>query len=332
MKLDTVDKNQKNDKPIVHLYMRGACGNQFFQYAFARNLVEQLNADLEINYHYVRIDKNLWEGSDNLLCDFNVMPYAYKTGIDKGIIIITLIRWIRNVLRLKDFRIRTYKAMVRWADILSGFGIYYFDAAYYPFKPCNKKNIYVFGYFESAKYFGDIDGKIKEELAPIHNTLKSNSKMLDTICTNQSVCVTIKRQDIENDKISSIYDYSMEYFYSGIEYIKSKVENPVFVIFSDDIQWCKSNLRIDGTVIYENEGNPIWEKIRLMSSCKHFIIHNSTFSWWVQHLSDNPNKIVIAPSLWMKRNDQPIDIYEDNWVFLDGSGKIAMSKEDNYFG
>ncbi len=311
----------------IHLYMQGACGNQFFQYAFVRTIQEQIGGELILNYHHIKGSKNIWPGSDNLLKDFNVTPYTYESKLGFGGVVFKIIRAIRIVLGLKDFNPRTYRAMVKCADFLSSLGIYYFDAAYYPFKIQRRKNIYVHGYFESPRYFKSIDRQICNELKPTLEMSGPCLELYNRIISSNAVCITIKRQDIENKKISDIYTYSAEYFYKGIEIVKERVECPVFFIFADDINWCRENIKIDGEVYFENEGNTIPEKIKLMSSCKHYIIHNSTFSWWVQHLSRSEDKIVIAPSKWMNRNDQPIDIYEEGWIYLTDKGEITSSHE-----
>ena len=102
--------------------------------------------------------------------------------------------------------------------------------------------------------------------------------------------------------------------------MKEKIDNPLFVVFSDDIEWVKENMDFGASAIYEDGTDPLYEKIRLMSSCKHFIISNSTFSWWVQYLSTNKKKIVIAPKKWKniayKKDTGKLDIYEDFWILL----------------
>ena len=61
----------------------------------------------------------------------------------------------------------------------------------------------------------------------------------------------------------------------------------------------------------------MWEKVRLMSACKHFVLSNSSFSWWVQYLSDSEQKKVIAPDIWYKTGKhRHADVYQDNWELI----------------
>lgn len=316
-------------KRRIYLCIQGACGNQFFQYAFARQIQEKTQAELIINYRRVKNDPEVWQGSDNLLKDFNTIEYTYKNSIGPETAIFKLIDIIKRRLGFRDFCPETYHFIQRWAKRLQKIGIIYYDAAFFEFEVPKTKNIYINGYFESSRYFEKIDKLILNELRPIHGLLEKNYKLDEAIRARNSVCITIKRQDIDNPNISDIYSYDISYFYAGIKYIQKKVENPLFVIFSDDIEWCKHNIEISGDVLFETAGNPIWEKIRLMSECKHFIIHNSTFSWWAQHLSQNRDKIVLAPNLWMHRTDQPIDIYEQNWLYITPQGEIVKEHEEN---
>ncbi len=223
-----------------------------------------------------------------------------------------MLKAIQRLLHLKPFEKRTYRFYLWCAKNLPRLGIYYFDAAYYPFDIVRRRNLYINGYFESPRYFKEIDHKICDELKPKESVLATNIEFYEEILTNESVCVTLKRKDTENER----YRYSISYFTKAMQYISGKIDNPVFFIFSDDIEWCKINIPNDYNIKFETPGNPIWEKVRLMSACKHFIIYNSTFSWWVQHLSENRDKIVVAPDVWMDRSDQPIDIYEANWKYL----------------
>jgi hypothetical protein len=125
---------------------------------------------------------------------------------------------------------------------------------------------------------------------------------------------------IKNIKNTILIGYfeSAKYFEIIREQIKKKVKNPVFFTFSDDIEWVRNNMNFgDNTKIYYESGNdPVWEKLRLMYNCKHFVISNSTFSWWAQYLSRNKDKIVIAPSRW-RNYDSVLGIYELHWILVE---------------
>ena len=307
---------------MIYLKINGACGNQFFQYAFARMVQEKTGGELIIDYQYVRRNSILWAGSDNLLKDFNVVPYQYLSRPkNPKLVCILAINLIKRLFRLHNFEKRTYHFYLWLARHLERFGIYYFDTAFYPFHFYRNKNIIIRGYFESPRYFEEIDEKICKELMPKHPLLEQNIELYKVITGKPSVCITIRRLNVENPDLHDVYQYEMDYFYHAMDYIREREPKAVWIVFSDSIEWCKENFQPVGEVYYETPDNPIWEKIRLMSSCKHFIIHNSTFSWWAQHLSQNPDKILVAPAKWMQRDDQPIDIYEDNWIYMTNNGE-----------
>ena len=74
-------------------------------------------------------------------------------------------------------------------------------------------------------------------------------------------------------------------------------------MFSDDIAWVKENVGINGTAIFVSDPTiNDTSELALMSTCKHNIIANSSFSWWGAWLNQNEKKIVIAPEKWMNKN------------------------------
>ncbi len=68
-----------------------------------------------------------------------------------------------------------------------------------------------------------------------------------------------------------------------------------FLVFSDDIEWCKQHFKGDRFEFYH--GTEV-EDMNMMAGCKHNIIANSSFSWWAAWMNPNVLKKVIYPDFW----------------------------------
>jgi len=109
---------------------------------------------------------------------------------------------------------------------------------------------------------------------------------------------------------------SLDYYIKAISDIKKRKDIKCVLVFSDDIQWCKTNFYAD--MIRYAEGLYDYEEMLLMSACTHNIIANSSFSWWGAYLNENPDKIVYAPKIWCgaKANHGWEDIYLPEMIIV----------------
>lgn len=299
----------------------GRLGNQMFQYASLRGIkcANNINQPISLSFEkvYQRNFKN--ELKEFNLKDYNEIKKVKITLKQKcffypiRIIEVFLEKLIKDKTKKE---IIEHKIQKKVAPVLAKHGVCYLSKGFYNFKldKVEKKDVYFAGFFESDKYFNNIRNEILEEFTPKNERLEKNKKLYEAIENTNSVCVTIRRGDFLSEEfVKEHYVCTKEYFYRAIKLIKEKVENPKFFIFSDDIEWCKSNMTFPKDTIFETGDDPIWEKLRLMYSCKHFIISNSTFSWWAQYLSRNNEKIVIAPNKW-KNEGYNDEIFEENWI------------------
>lgn len=94
--------------------------------------------------------------------------------------------------------------------------------------------------------------------------------------------------------------------------MKQIYRNPIFLVPSDDLEWVKQNLQINGRYIYVNENGKLqdYEELFVMSKCKSNIIANSTFSWWAAWLNQNQREVVLAPKKWGK------SIVPEGWTLV----------------
>jgi len=311
---------------MIQKLMKGRLGNQLFQYAVARALHEKFDKNGDIILAFTEKYYNEEKRNDNFynqLIDFNLPEYVkYSTTLeitDKQKQIIDELDKKRKALYNtygQDFEEKyiTYEKEIQ--PFLNENGICSMHNCYYPFEM--KDNCVLLGYLETAKYFDDVKHLIQKDFTPKHAPLEKNKELYSQIQNSNSVCISIRRGDfVNNDKIrDKHYICNEEYFKKAISKINSKLENPKFVFFSDDIEWVKNNIEAPEGSLYEDGTDPVWEKLRLMYNCKHFVLSNSTFSWWAQYLSRNDEKVVVAPSKWSNFGYNP-DIFQENWLLID---------------
>lgn len=175
------------------------------------------------------------------------------------------------------------------------------------------EDVYYKGYWQSHQYFNGIEQTLRDKLVFPAIDEEKNLTLLGKMAGKETVSIHIRRGDYNNHpNLGGICD--LEYYRNAIERIKDNVTQPLFIIFSDSIEWCQENINIPDAIYVDwNTGHLSYRDMQLMSLCQHNIIPNSTFSWWGAWLNQNPNKIVIAPNKWMNEIDYIDGIFPDTW-------------------
>lgn len=179
----------------------------------------------------------------------------------------------------------------------------------FEYHPIEYKNgLDLIGYFQSERYFKD-----SEELIRYYFDFKDELIDDEKIeIAKKSCSIHIRRTDYLN--------FPEYHPFPGIDYYEKAIKLmrdmgiSDFIIFSDDIEWCKKNF---GSFFKYSEGLSDIQDLALMSKCKNHIIANSSFSWWGAWLNNNKDKKVIAPSLWFgpaKKNVITNDLYCSDWI------------------
>lgn len=302
---------------MIYINLRGGLGNQLFQYASARSFTIASNEKLCLDLSGItNKTHNIYALDKFNICAETVSECPiWQKKVSKVFLSISY-----RIGKKFGFD-KSYKFDVALSYILNLFGIYNIDNGYMKFRRSITKNKYINGYLQSDKYFEAYSEIIREELSLKEGLSVKTFQLSNTMKSQNSVCVHIRRGDFVN--IGGIV-CTNEYYAGAVEYLAQKLETPQFYIFSNDIPWVRENISFPLEVNFIDGNNPSYEEVILMSSCNNFVISNSTFSWWGQFLSENREKIVIAPDRWFV-DGQREDIYQDNWIIMDSEGKIKPS-------
>lgn len=290
----------------------GGLGNQMFQYATSLALANKINTRLLLDltgYKSYKLHNgfeifSVFDKPDNVgFADHKAVREFL--GFQTSIIFQKIIKkYNLNFIRNKKWIIEP--SLAYWSS----------------FETLNDDNLYLDGYWQSEKYFKSQEALIRESLKFNGNLGEDNEALLKHAGERTLVSLHVRRGDYTSATNQSIHGVcSLDYYGKAISYITEKIQNPFFIIFSDDIDWVRNNLSIPFHHEYAvfNKGANSYKDMWMMSLCDHNIIANSSFSWWGAWLNNNLNKIVVSPKTWFASKslqEQAWSLYCDDWVKL----------------
>jgi len=170
------------------------------------------------------------------------------------------------------------------------------------------------GYFQSEKYFADVGERIRAELHP-KDSARQARVASEVERYRQSGCPLVSIHVRRGDYLSVEADHSLVVSPERILLAMEHFPDAVFLVFSDDLNWCFENLRHER--IHMSPFKYAVDDLLGMSVCDHHIIANSSFSWWAAWLDPKPTKMVLAPQSWPINTttwSSPADLFPEDWL------------------
>ncbi len=278
--------------------LKGGLGNQMFQYAAGRRLAERHDTELVLDASWFASGSRGAETPRRyeLDCFSHGAPVETQPRPQAG--------WIRG--RRDPARLRVVKER---------------SFAFDPSVLRSPDNVRLDGYWQCEGYFADVATRVARDFTPATAPDDATAAVLSEIEQCHAVGVHVRRGDYVTGPSASAYHgvLTLDYYAEAMRAVRRRVPDAVFFVVSDDPAWCREHLTSVATVriVAHNPPDRGAEDMRLLRSCRHSVIANSSFSWWAAWLNPNPDKIVIAPKRWLAAPGvDATDIHCGGWTLL----------------
>lgn len=283
------------------VFIKGGFGNQLFQFAFA-NYLKEKNFNVTINTDF--LSENNQQTKRNLMFSSKISGFYEQRYLNKKIFNLFLALNTSSTFSNSFFNkykyTKEYSEKLNDHDTIIFFNGYWKDISYPEFS----KNYIL----NMLKKFQVIDNKLKSRVE-----------------TDRAL-VHIRRRDF----IKNNWDLDISYFEDSINLLRSKSESIVFDVFTDDFEWVSSQkiFNIADNIYAQssktslpNEQDDFDETIETFASMlnyQHYIVGNSSFSFWAAFLSSTESSFVTVPDPWFKNNQHPV-LRKENWFTVSNS-------------
>lgn len=297
---------------MVSILLRGGLGNQLFQYATGRAHAIRTESDLFIDTSRLERERSPNVAKRSLHIDAFDLSEHYMERTSTFDVGSDLFERIPRLFASVTPRLATRL-----------FNLYVEDDPQ-EFDPGVLElpgDITLNGYWQSEQYFDEYADTLRDEITVSTPPRGKNETWYDRIQDANSVSVHIRR----GDYVSLGYALPRVYYRTALDQIHRKTGADTLFFFSDDMAWVREHSQgllpergdLDVNYVECNDGETAHEDLRLMRSCDHHVIANSTFSWWGAWLDKTESKHVIAPASWFDTPVDQLDIIPDRWTTVD---------------
>jgi hypothetical protein len=292
---------------MIVVKLMGGLGNQMFQYAAGLSLALNKKTELLLDESFLTADTNNLYTKRNL--ELQCLNLDLNIATEKDIKRFNVTRSNKYIRSLQ----RNFPVL--FSNLFAAESGMAFQKEFFNFP----KNTYLDGFWQSEKYFKNIESILMEKFTPKETLNFENREWLNKITICESVSLHIRRGDYVVNKSAQVHhgNLILSYYINALNIIKNKYSNIEVFVFSDDLDWCKENLTLEPKTHFvdANQKTNFHFDMHLMSLCKHNIIANSSFSWWGAWLNNNSEKIVVAPKDWFTNGSiNTQDLIPVKWI------------------
>jgi len=318
---------------MIIAHLSGGLGNQFFQYAMARQISIDLGVELRLDLFSYRSDRLRACGLGHFRINAGTASWADVFRLCPWMAVSRLAprplyerSWlVLNRLGLKplcrsrvgeSFASTSQKKLFHRHVMAERQTTFDHEVCLCP------DDRLIVGNWPNERYFKRIRSRLLHELELKLPPSARDQEILEQMKVGESTAVHVRRGDkVGNPTFKAT---SAEYCRKAMEEARKRLHNPRFFIFSDDPEWIASQIapNADVMIIDHHAPDQVHEDFRLMRACKHQIIASSSLSWWAAWLNENPDKVVITPpaSHWVQRPGcDPSQILPSEWIVVEAA-------------
>ena len=281
--------------------LMGGLGNQMFQYAFGRRLAYERGVPLKLDLTWFSDAPNT--GADT------VREYALDGW-----------RIQASIAAAEDLsRLPARNGFLARLGLAPSRSIRERDFAFNAEVLRAPSSAHLTGYWQSEKYFKGIRDTLLRDFTLAVPLCSHSAQIMPQLRELRPIALHVRRGDYAHNRVTNAFHglCSIEYYKEAAARIAEQVPDPAFLLFSDDLDWARDNLKLKWPTTYVQHDitcsphQDMW----LMSHCSHHIIANSSYSWWGAWLCSNEDKIVIAPKRWFKDpKSNTDDLIPEGWT------------------